>query len=99
MHGGIWTLCIDLTGRDMKALAKHGFKAKAKCVSYLAESVEVSRHEQLRYEYQHLDYQYTPHPNLSKYSIEYVQEKCFEFKNILFLFRLQECKIYQYPVH
>lgn len=72
MHGGIWTLCIDLTGREMKALAKHGFKAKAKCVSYLAESVEVSRHEQLRYEYQHLDYQYTPHPNLSKYLIEHV---------------------------
>lgn len=66
MHGGIWTLCIDLTGREMKELTRYGFKAKAKCVSYLAESAEVSRHEQLRYEYQHLDYQNAPHPNLSK---------------------------------
>lgn len=66
MHGGIWTLCIDLSGRDIRELTRHGFKAKAKCVSYLEESVEVARQEQLRYEYQHLDYQNTPHPNLSK---------------------------------
>lgn len=67
MHGGIWTLCIDLSGRDIRELTRHGFKAKAKCVSYLEESVEVARQEQLRYEYQHLDYQNTPHPNLSKW--------------------------------
>lgn len=65
MHGGIWTLCIDLTSRELHMIEKHGFRAKARCVSYLAESVEVTRHDQLRYEYQHLDYQYSPHPNLS----------------------------------
>lgn len=58
-------MCIDLTVAEIRTLEKSGFHAKVKCVSYMAESAEVSRHEQMRYEYQHLDYQYTPHPNLS----------------------------------
>lgn len=77
MHGGIWTLCIDLSGRDIRELSRHGFKAKAKCVSYLEESVEVARQEQLRYEYQHLDYQNTPHPNLSKWPPKTLSDRIY----------------------
>lgn len=96
MHGGIWTLCIDLTAREMNELAGHGFRAKVKCVSYLTESVEVLRREQLRYEYQHIDYQYSPHPNLSMHIFLTIHILLPPAPNGIFY--LQECKIYLYHV-
>lgn len=38
MHGGIWTLCIDLTDSEMRQLGPYGFPNANKCISYLAES-------------------------------------------------------------
>lgn len=38
MHGGIWTLCIDLSDSEMRQLGPYGFPNANKCISYLADS-------------------------------------------------------------
>ncbi|XP_037025799.1 uncharacterized protein LOC119067125 [Bradysia coprophila] len=42
MHGGIWTLCIDITDSDMRFLGRSGFPNTRKCVNYLADEVVLS---------------------------------------------------------
>lgn len=38
MHGGIWTMCVQLTDDELRLLGKHGFPRAAKCLNYLALS-------------------------------------------------------------
>lgn len=65
MHGGIWTLCIDLTDGEMRQLGRFGFPHATKCISYLAESVEMSRHDEfLSHGY---DYQVARRPSMRKF--------------------------------
>lgn len=42
MHGGIWTLCIDISESDMRFLGRSGFPNTGKCVNYLADEVVVN---------------------------------------------------------
>lgn len=64
MHGGIWTLCIDLTDGEMRQLGRYGFPSASKCVSYLAESVEMSRHDEYSL---HGDYQMARRPSMREF--------------------------------
>lgn len=44
MHGGIWTMCVDLTDEELRQLGKKGFPRVGKCLNYLAiNSIEESR--------------------------------------------------------
>lgn len=63
MHGGIWTLCIDLTDADMRQLGRYGFPHASKCISYLAESIELSQHDDYSL---HGDYQMARRPSMRK---------------------------------
>lgn len=38
MHGGIWTMCVDLTDDELRSLGKQGFPRVVKCLNYLAIS-------------------------------------------------------------
>lgn len=48
MHGGIWTLCIDLEENEMNELRQYGFPRTSKCISYMDESIEYSRQEEMK---------------------------------------------------
>lgn len=63
MHGGIWTLCIDLSDSEMRQLGRFGFPHANKCISYLAESAEINRHDEYS---PHGEYQLTRRPSMSK---------------------------------
>lgn len=63
MHGGIWTLCIDLTDGEMRYLGRYGFPYATKCISYLAENAELQRHEEFSI---HGDGQLPRRPSISK---------------------------------
>lgn len=64
MHGGIWTLCIDLTDYDMRLLGREGFPREAPCVNYLAGAMENARGEEQRNDWQHSEFQATLQPHL-----------------------------------
>lgn len=68
MHGGIWTLCIDLNEHEMRQLGRFGFPYTTKCVNYLAESVEYSRHDDMKYDSPHVEYPVTRRPSLSEFN-------------------------------
>lgn len=63
MHGGIWTLCIDLTDGEMQYLGRYGFPYATKCISYLAENAELQRHDEYSI---HGDGQLPRRPSISK---------------------------------
>lgn len=63
MHGGIWTLCIDLSENEMRQLGPYGFPNAFKCVSYLAENSNSNTSEEYS---QHGSYQATRRPSMSK---------------------------------
>lgn len=63
MHGGIWTLCIDLTDSEMRKLGPYGFPSTNQCISYLAETSENNHHDDYS---AHVDYQMTRRSSLSK---------------------------------
>lgn len=63
MHGGIWTLCIDLNENEMRQLGPYGFPNAVKCISYLAESTDINASEEYS---QHGSYQATRRPSMSK---------------------------------
>lgn len=48
MHGGIWTLCIDISESDMRFLGRSGFPNTQKCVNYLADEVVLNGDELYR---------------------------------------------------
>lgn len=66
MHGGIWTLCIDLTEHEMRELGRFGFPYTTKCVNYLIENNEHIRNDETKFDNPHVDYQLTRRPSLSK---------------------------------
>lgn len=66
MHGGIWTLCIDLTEQDMRLLGRVGFPRTAKCLNYLAGSMENARGEETRNDWQHSELPPPLQPHLSR---------------------------------
>lgn len=74
MHGGIWTLCIDLNGNEMLQLVHYGFPKTSKCINYLAESMEYARHEDSKYDTLHVDYTITRRSSL---------RTCFESNDFL----------------
>lgn len=76
MHGGIWTLCIDLTDADMRQLGRYGFPHASKCISYLAESIELSQHDEFSL---HGDYQMARRPSMRKYHPEKKGKKKTKF--------------------
>lgn len=55
MHGGIWTLCIDLPPPELQELRRHPkFPPSAPtCLNYLAGSSENARGEEQRNDWQH----------------------------------------------
>lgn len=63
MHGGIWTLCIDLTEHEMRQLGPYGFPNAVKCISYLAENTDINASEEYS---QHNSYQSTRRPSMSE---------------------------------
>ncbi|XP_036343633.1 uncharacterized protein LOC118752891 [Rhagoletis pomonella] len=55
MHGGIWTLCIDLPMQELQELRRHPKfpRGAPPCVNYLAGSMENARGEEQRNDWQH----------------------------------------------
>ncbi|XP_067638149.1 serine-rich adhesin for platelets-like isoform X2 [Eurosta solidaginis] len=55
MHGGIWTLCIDLPMQELQELRRHPKfpRSAPPCVNYLAGSMENARGEEQRNDWQH----------------------------------------------
>jgi hypothetical protein len=70
MHGGIWTLCIDLRDDEIRELSKKGFPATAQCFNYLAGNIENARsvNDEPRADWQHSESQSPIHPHLSRYN-------------------------------
>lgn len=66
MHGGIWTLCIDLSESEMRQLGPYGFPNAVKCISYLAQSTDINTSEEYS---QHGSYQTIRRPSMSKPSL------------------------------
>lgn len=91
MHGGIWTLCIDLSENEMRQLGSYGFPNAAKCISYLAENADSNASDEYS---QHGSYQATRRPSMSKPDCHAVFVR-FNLPYISF----QECKICPSPAH
>ncbi|XP_058974129.1 uncharacterized protein LOC101894639 isoform X2 [Musca domestica] len=55
MHGGIWTLCIDLPLHEIQELRRHPKfpRSAPTCLNYLAGSMENARGEEQRNDWQH----------------------------------------------
>lgn len=71
MHGGIWTLCINLRDDEIRELGKKGFPAVAQCFNYLAGNIDNSRlggGEEPRADWQHSEFQTPIRPHLSRYN-------------------------------
>lgn len=70
MHGGIWTLCINLREDEIRELANKGFPAVAPCYNYLAGNLDNSRAggDEPRADWQHSESQTSLHPHLSRYN-------------------------------
>ncbi|XP_055906285.1 uncharacterized protein LOC129941619 isoform X2 [Eupeodes corollae] len=66
MHGGIWTLCIDLPIQEMHLLKKHRKfpKTAVPCVNYLAGSIDNPRSEETQNDWQHSEFQTSLQPHL-----------------------------------
>ncbi|KAH8295305.1 hypothetical protein KR018_009924 [Drosophila ironensis] len=69
MHGGIWTLCIDLPMQQLQELRRNPKfpRGAPPCVNYLAGSMENTRGEEQRNDWQHSESQVTLQPHLSTY--------------------------------
>ncbi|CAD6991339.1 unnamed protein product [Ceratitis capitata] len=74
MHGGIWTLCIDLPMQELQELRRHPKfpRGAPPCVNYLAGSMENARGEEQRNDWQHSESQTSLQPHLSTYGTIYV---------------------------
>lgn len=74
MHGGIWTLCIDLPLHEIQELRRHPKfpRSAPTCLNYLAGSTENARGEEQRNDWQHSESQTTLQPHLSTYGTIYV---------------------------
>lgn len=70
MHGGIWTLCIDLSESDLKRLGHVGFPHTTKCISYLADTMINIAVDDVNW--QHNDVEVYVHPHMSKFIIIFV---------------------------
>lgn len=71
MHGGIWTLCIDLNEHEIRQLARFGFPRVAQCVNYLAGNLDNSRTggtDEPRADWQHSESHQPYRPHLSRYN-------------------------------
>lgn len=71
MHGGIWTLCVDLTIHEMRLLGRVGFPRAVPCANYLAGNAIEAHHngDETRNDWQHSEFQATSlHPHLSRYN-------------------------------
>lgn len=71
MHGGIWTLCINLRDDEIRELANKGFPTVAQCFNYLAGNIDNSRAgggDEPRADWQHSESQTPLHPHLSRYN-------------------------------
>lgn len=72
MHGGIWTLCVNLDQNEIDQLHKeHSFPRQEACVNYLSGNMENSKNQGLdepRQDWQHSEFQTTLHPHLSRYT-------------------------------
>lgn len=71
MHGGIWTLCINLRDDEIRELAKKGFPAYPQCFNYLAGNIDNSRAgggDEPRADWQHSESQSQIRPHLSRYN-------------------------------
>ncbi|XP_037943166.1 probable serine/threonine-protein kinase nek3, partial [Teleopsis dalmanni] len=66
MHGGIWTLCIDLPLPELQELRRNPKfpRGAPPCVNYLAGSMENARGEEQRNDWQHSESQTTLQPHL-----------------------------------
>lgn len=71
MHGGIWTLCIDLSEHEMRQLGPYGFPNAVKCISYLAENTDTSASDEYS---QHGSYPTTRRQSMSK-TPRYIRER------------------------
>lgn len=65
-HGGIWTLCHDLEEHEVQQLRQYGFPRRTKCISYLDESSEYARAEEMKNEIGHGEYAPGRRPSLSE---------------------------------
>ncbi|CRL02409.1 CLUMA_CG015192, isoform A [Clunio marinus] len=67
MHGGIWTLCINLREDEIRELSKKGFPSVNMCFNYLAGNNDNGRSgggEEPRADWQHSEFQTSIHPHL-----------------------------------
>jgi hypothetical protein len=71
MHGGIWTLCINLRDDEIRELSQKGFPAYPACFNYLAGNLDNSRSggsDEPRADWQHSESQSPIRPHLSRYN-------------------------------
>lgn len=69
MHGGIWTLCINLRDDEIRELGNKGFPAYPQCFNYLAGNIDNSRSgDEVRLDWQHSESQTPIRPHLSRYN-------------------------------
>lgn len=73
MHGGIWTLCIDITESDMRFLGRFGFPNAVKCINYLADEVVLSGEDL----YRNTGFPSINHPRIRKNCIDNWNESQF----------------------
>lgn len=84
MHGGIWTLCINLRDDEIRELGKKGFPAVAQCFNYLAGNIDNSRSgggDEPRADWQHSESQTPIHPHLSRYNNNVLKVMCKTLNN------------------
>ncbi|XP_063710095.1 uncharacterized protein LOC134838483 [Culicoides brevitarsis] len=46
MYGGIWTMCVDLTGDEIREISERGIPTKSVCVNYLKSDEEDDEDEE-----------------------------------------------------
>ncbi|XP_055374991.1 uncharacterized protein LOC129607828 isoform X2 [Condylostylus longicornis] len=71
LYGGIWTLCMDVTHKEIRLLRERARYRHGLCSSYLNISIERSRREEMRGDWSHNDAQASiqPHMRMQNLSI------------------------------
>lgn len=64
MHGGIWTMCIDLTEDEIREIGEHGFPRPATCIKYLADAEALEPEVK---DWRQIETQPVLHPQISKF--------------------------------
>lgn len=89
LHGGIWTLCINLSDDEIKQLRSKGFPSIDHCFNYLASNENLRNNDESRPDWQHSESQTSLRPHLSRYNN--VLSISFSFSFVPHFFLLYKC--------